>query len=247
MVQFVLQMVKGKYWVEKLSVFFPAYNEEANLRETVEKALPVLGKVAETFEVIVVDDGSKDKTGEVAADLARKHKEVRVVTNNPNRGYGGALKVGFAACKYAWVVFTDADGQFDIGETSSFFEKQKETGADLVIGYYRKRKVGVVRKMGSWLWQFVVWLLFGLRVRDTDCGFKLFKKSAIEEWGSLEAERGAFITSEYLVKAKRRGQKIAEVPVTHYARKAGKATGASLAVILSSYKDLISLWWKMRK
>jgi len=240
-------MKNDGYSVDELSVFFPAYNEEANIRDTVERALPILRKTAKVFEVIVVDDGSRDRTGEIAADLAKKYNEVRVVTNRPNRGYGGALKAGFAASKYPWVMFTDADGQFDLREIDSFFAKQKGTGADLVIGYYRDRKVGAVRKLGSALWQALVWILFGLKVRDTDCGFKLFRKEAISEWGDLEAERGAFITSEYLVKARRKGQRIEEVPVTHFPRKAGQATGASLKVIVSSYRDLLKLWWKMQR
>jgi len=231
--------------LRELSLFFPAYNEEENLDLTVEKAIPVLKKVADKFEILIINDGSKDKTGDVASKLAKKYKFIRIITHNPNRGYGAALKSGFYNSKYNWIVFTDADGQFDFSEVDKFIKKQKETNADLVIGYYLKRAVCKTTVLTSKLWELLVNILFGLKVTDTDCGFKLFRKKVFEKISKLEAERGPFITSEYLIKAKKAGFKIAEVGVHHYPRKGGKATGRSMKVVLTGLSDLIKLRFKI--
>jgi glycosyltransferase involved in cell wall biosynthesis len=232
--------------VKELSVFFPAYNEEVALKETIEKADKILKKTAEEYEIIIVNDGSKDKTGEIADRLAKKNKLIRVIHHPQNRGYGAALKSGFYQAKYPWIVFTDADGQFDFSEITKFFETQEKTGADLVIGYYFKRKVPFYRILASkYLWELPVFLLFGLKVKDIDCGFKLVRKEVIEKIPKLEAERGPFITTELLVKAKKAGFKITEIGVHHYPRRAGQSTGVSLKVIFSAYSDLIRLWKKV--
>ncbi|PIS14571.1 glycosyltransferase family 2 protein [Candidatus Shapirobacteria bacterium CG09_land_8_20_14_0_10_39_12] len=228
-----------------LSLFFPAYNEEANLANTVEKAIPILKSAAEKYELLIINDGSKDKTGEVAEKLAKKYSFVRVIHHNPNRGYGAAIKSGLYASKYDWIVFTDSDGQFDFSEVNLFIEKQRETEADLVIGYYLKRAVPFVRIVGSKLWEVAVFVLFGMKVTDTDCGFKMIKKEVVEKIPKLEAERGPFISSEFLIKSKQSGFKIKEVGVHHYPRKAGAATGASLKVIFSGLSDLVKLRFKV--
>jgi len=233
--------------IKELSVFFPAYNEEANIRQAVEKAVEVLEKVAKKWEIIVIDDGSKDKTGAIVKRLIKKEPRIRLITHTPNRGYGAALKSGFYNSQYEWIAFTDADGQFDFSEITKFFEKQKQTGADLVIGYYLKRAVPFYRILGSKFWELAVFLLFGLKVKDIDCGFKLIHKKVIEEIPPLEAERGPFISSELLIKAKKKGFKIVQLGVHHYPRKAGKATGASLKVVLSGLKDLIKLKAKLMR
>lgn len=238
---FMEKLTELFFKLEELSLFFPAYNEEANLARTVEKAIPVLKKVAQKYEILVINDGSKDKTGEVAEKLAGKYDFVRVITHNPNCGYGAALKSGFYNSKYEWIVFTDADGQFDFSEVDKFIEKQRETNADLVIGFYLKRAVNKMTILTSKLWEMLVFLMFGLKVTDTDCGFKLFRKKVFEKIPKLQAERGPFITSEYLIKAKKAGFKIAQVGVHHYPRKAGAATGRSIKVILSGLADLIKL------
>ena len=233
---------------KELSVFFPAYNEEASIEKTVTKAVTVLKKIAKKWEIIVVNDGSQDKTGEIIERLIKKEPRIRMITHTPNRGYGAALKSGFYQSKFDLITFTDGDGQFDFSEIAKFLETQKKTGADLVIGYYLKRQVPFYRMMGSkLLWQPAVYLLFGLRARDIDCGFKLIRKEVIDKIPRLEAERGPFISSELLIKAQKAGFKIAEVGVHHYPRKVGKATGASFKVILSGFFDLLRLRKKLKK
>jgi len=233
--------------VDKLSVFFPAYNEEVLLAPTVEKADKVLKKIVKEYEIIIVNDGSKDKTGEVAEALAAKNPKIRVIHHPQNRGYGAALKSGMYAARYPWIAFTDADGQFDFSEITQFFKKQRKTDADIVAGYYLKRAVPFYRILGSKLaWELPVFLLFGLKMRDIDCGFKLFKKEVVDKIPRLEAERGPFITTEFLVKAKKAGFKIVELGVHHYPDVAGSSTGASFKVILAAYSELFRLYKKVK-
>jgi len=232
--------------IEKLSVFLPAYNEEANLERTVKNVVENLKKNVTEWEIIIVDDGSKDKTGKIADNLAKTNKNIKVIHHSPNRGYGGAFKSGLYGCKYPWISFIDSDGQFNFREISRFIETQSKTKADLVIGFYLGRKVPFTRKLNSKIWQLIVFLLFGLNVRDIDCGFKLISKKVVDTIPHLESERGAFISSEFLIKAKKMGFKIVEIGVQHYPRKFGEATGAKLNVIIQSFIDLFKLWQKIK-
>lgn len=233
--------------IAALSVFFPAYNEEENLAKTVKKADKILRDTALKYEIIIINDGSKDRTGDIANTLAQENKNVKVVHHPQNRGYGASLKSGMYNSQYAWVAFTDSDGQFDFAEIGNFFQKQRQTGADLVVGYYLKRAVPFYRKLNTLLWQVTIRLLFGLKVRDIDCGFKLFRKKVVEEIPKLESERGAFISTEFLVKAKRANFSIVEVGVNHYPRLAGQATGANIKVVVKSFVDLFKLWRKLHQ
>ncbi|SRR5258708_2895182 len=230
--------------ISELSVFFPAYNEEGNIKKTVEDAKKVLLKVAKKWEIIIVNDGSKDKTSEIARKLAEGDKRIKSI-DQENRGYGGALKTGLYDTQYEWIAFTDSDGQFDFSEITNFIEEQKITKSDLVIGYYKKRQVSKFKIMTSKLWEVAVFILFGLHVTDIDCGFKLLSKKVVKKIPALESERGAFISSELLIKSKKFGFKIVEIPVTHYPRTQGSGTGRNINVILKSFVDLFRLWIKL--
>lgn len=232
--------------IENLSVFLPAYNEEANLERTVKNVIENLEKNVSQWEIVIVDDGSKDKTGPIADKLAKADKNISVIHHHPNRGYGAAFKSGLYGTKYSWISFIDSDGQFDFKEIGRFIATQEKTQADMVIGYYLGRKVTFTRKLNSKLWQLLVYLLFGLNVRDIDCGFKLISKKVVDTIPRLQSERGAFISSEFLIKAKKKGFKIVEIGVQHYPRKFGEATGAKLNVIVQSFIDLFKLWRKIK-
>jgi len=232
--------------IENLSVFLPAYNEEANLERTVKNVIENLEKNVSQWEIVIVDDGSKDKTGPIADKLAKANKNISVIHHHPNRGYGAAFKSGLYGTKYSWISFIDSDGQFDFKEIGRFIATQEKTQADMVIGYYLGRKVTFTRKLNSKLWQLLVYLLFGLNVRDIDCGFKLISKKVVDTIPRLQSERGAFISSEFLIKAKKKGFKIVEIGVQHYPRKFGEATGAKLNVIVQSFIDLFKLWRKIK-
>lgn len=232
--------------IDQLSVFLPTYNEEQNIKTTTLKVQEVLEKIADKWEVIIVDDGSTDSTYESAVGLIKSDKRIRLIRHKENRGYGAALKSGFYNSRYNWISFIDSDGQFDFSEITKFIEKQKETGADLVIGYYKKRQVSAFKILTSKIWELTVFVLFGLKVRDIDCAFKLISKKVFDSIPHLESERGAFISSELLIKAKKKGLKIAEVPVTHFPRTSGSGTGRNLNVIIKSFTDLFRLWKKLQ-
>lgn len=233
--------------INELSVFLPCFNEEGNLLKTVSNVKENLIKIADKWEILIIDDGSTDKTPQNADAIAQKDKRIRVIHHQPNQGYGGAVKSGLYGAKYQWVSFIDADGQFDFKEIKDFIKVKEQTNADLVIGWYRKRRVPFLRKVNSFVWQALVFVLFGLRVRDIDCGFKLISKKVINTIPKLESSRGAFISSEFLIKVKKHGFKIVEIPIHHYPRLKGEATGAKLNVIIQSFKDLFALWGKLRK
>lgn len=232
--------------IKNLSIFLPSYNEAQNLPDVMEDVVAVASRVAQDFEVLIINDGSTDETAKVASVLAEKYKQVRVINHEKNRGYGASLRSGFYNSRFDFIFFMDADGQFKMGEIDKLIELQRKTNADLVVGSYRRRAVPLYRKLNTFLWQLVVFALFWFKVRDIDCGFKLIKKVVIDKIDKLESERGAFISTELLVKAKKAGFKIVEVPVTHYPRLKGSGTGANLAVIIRSFLDLFKLWKKLR-
>ena len=231
--------------IDKLSVFLPSYNEGESIADVVVAVKNVLEKIADNWELIVVDDGSKDATGEIAKGLSLKEPRIKLLTHKTNEGYGATLKTGFYVSKYPWIAFIDSDGQFNFEEIESLIKKQKETKADLVIGYYKKRRVSTFKILTSKVWEFAVFVLFGLKVHDIDCGFKLISKKVIDSIPKLESERGAFISSELLIKSRRAGFKIVEIPVTHFPRLKGTGTGRNLNVIIKSFVDLLRLWKKL--
>lgn len=230
--------------IEEISVFFPAYNEEANIADTILKAKTVLQQIAEKWEIIVIDDGSKDKTGDLVKNLSDKDKRIRLLTHNPNRGYGAALKTGLYNSKFNLIAFTDADGQFDFREIKNLFSCI--TKADIVVGYRINRQDPAVRKLFGFGWTALANLFLGIGVKDVDCGFKLIKKKVIEQIPLLKSDRGGMISPELLARAKKLGFKIVEVGVHHYPRKEGKQTGANMKVIFKSFVDLGKLWWQIR-
>ncbi len=231
--------------ISEISVFFPTYNEEKNIKSTVLNASMVLKKLFKSWEIIIVNDGSNDGTKDIAESLAIIDPRIRVINHNQNKGYGASLQTGFYRSRYDWITFNDSDGQFNFAEIENFIKTQKETNADLVIGYYKKRQVSKFKIITSKMWELSVMFLFGLHVKDIDCGFKLISKKVIDKIPRLESQRGAFISSELLVKAQKEGFKIVEVPVTHYPRMQGKGTGRDLKVIIKSFIDLFRLWRKL--
>jgi glycosyltransferase involved in cell wall biosynthesis len=234
-----------KFALPELSVFLPTYNEHESIGDVVTKTARIIKSVADKWELIVVNDGSTDETQTILEDLAEKDTHIKIINHEQNRGYGAALKSGFYNSRYKWIAFIDSDGQFDFSEITNFIEKQKETNADLVIGYYKKRRVSTFKIITSKLWEMSVNILFRLKVHDIDCGFKFISAEVFKKIPKLESERGAFISSELLIKAKKSGFKIVEVPVTHYPRTRGTGTGRNLNVIIKSFIDLLRLWKKL--
>ena len=199
--------------IKELSTFLPCYNEAENLGKTARNVLTNLKRVAEKYELIIVNDGSRDNTQHVAQELAAKDQNIRIINHPVNRGYGAAFKSGLYAAKYPWISFIDADGQFDFSEIDQFIKIQKETEADLVIGYYRHRQVLFVRKLNTFAWQTVVFLLFGLKVRDIDCGFKLISKRSLIPFPNSRVD-AALLLAAVFDQAKKIGYKLLRFPST---------------------------------
>src|SRR3989344_1686065 len=230
--------------LKKISVFFPTFNEEGNIEVTVKKAVKVLQDLNLEYEIIIVNDGSKDKTGQIADGLAKENPRIKAINHPKNLGYGEALKSGFYNAKYDTIVYTDGDGQFDFAEVTRFLEKTEDY--DLIIGYRLKRQDHFFRIIFKIGWGLSVFTFFRLALKDIDCGFKMVKRKVLQKIPHLKSQRGAMINAEIVIKAKKAGFKIGQVGVTHYPRLSGKPTGASLNVIFKSYLDLFSLWWKLK-
>ena len=229
--------------VSSLSVFFPCYNEEANVENMVRKSQGILPELAEQWEIIPVNDGSKDKTGEIIDRLAKEDPHVHPVHHGKNKGYGGAVISGYNAAKYDYVFFTDGDLQFDLREITLLLEKLDE--GDLILGFRKNRRDPWHRKLNAFMWGSLVKFLFGFQVRDVDCAFKLIKRKVIDKV-QLSAG-GAMVSTELLARANMAGFRFAEVGVTHYPRVAGTQTGANLKVILRAFRELFRLYGKIKR
>ena len=224
-----------------ISAVLPAYNEAAIIERTVRHVASVLAGLASDFEVIVTNDGSRDATGEILADLQAREPELnlRVVTHERNRGYGAALASGFDAAHKDLIFMTDGDNQFDVTELRDFIPAM-DASTDMVIGWRRKRADPLMRKLNAFGWKTLVNSLFGYTARDVDCAFKLFRRRV---WESLTVHaRGATFSAEFMIKARRLGFRVKEQPVGHFPRTAGSPTGARPDVIVRAFVELFHLW-----
>jgi glycosyltransferase involved in cell wall biosynthesis len=229
--------------LSSLTVVLPCYNEAANVERVTHAAAAACQRVADDFEVLVVNDGSDDGTGALADRLAEQSAGVRAVHHAVNRGYGSALRSGFAAARMDWVFFTDSDGQFDLDELAELPPMLDR--CDIVCGYRRERRDPWLRRLNGRAWTLLVWLFFGVRVRDLNCAFKLLPRSLFDQIALKST--GALINAELLARAQARGFRIAEIGVSHYPRTAGTQTGANPAVILRAFVELFRLWRDIRR
>lgn len=229
--------------IDELSLFYPMFNEEENIEEAVSRALAVLPQLARRFEVICVNDGSRDRTGELADRLAAAHPDmVRAVHHPVNRGYGAALKSGIAACRYEWIFYTDGDNQFDLGEIPLLLALREKH--EIVTGYRMDRRDPFHRKLNAWAFNLLVRILFGVPCRDVDCAFKIYRSSIFK--GMTLKSEGALIDVEIFARARKNGARIVEVGVHHYPRRFGQQTGAKLSVILRAFRELFRLWGELK-
>jgi glycosyltransferase involved in cell wall biosynthesis len=226
-----------------ISVFFPCYNEQDNITSVVEKALAVLEKLNADFEVIIVDDGSSDNTSKIADELAGNKDRVKTVHHQTNLGYGAALRSGFKAATKELVFYTDGDGQFDINEMPPLLGMMEQY--DIVSCYRLNRQDNLVRKINAWCWTKLVCLLFGMKIRDIDCAFKLYKREIFDNIKLVST--GALIDAEILARAVKKDYRVVQEGIHHYPRTAGTQTGANLRVILRAFKELFKLWRQIRK
>ena len=235
----------------RLTFFFPAYNEEENVRETVGRALDEIGPLVDgSIEILIVDDGSTDRTPQLADELAAADPRVRV-HHQENRGYGGALRAGFENARGELIGFSDGDLQFDLREMSRLLDRLEDSSmkpVDAVIGYRIKRRDPPHRIFIAKSYNAIVSALFGLRVRDIDCAMKLFRREVFD--GLPLTTDSPFLSAELLIKLRARGERIAQVGVNHYPRAAGTNTGASFRKIVRTFRDIgklrLALWTRPR-
>jgi glycosyltransferase involved in cell wall biosynthesis len=226
-----------------LSVFFPCYNEEGNVERVARRAAEVLGPLVREWEVILVNDGSKDRTGEIADRLVGEVPGIRAVHHQKNSGYGAALRTGFKSATKDYVFFSDGDGQFDIAEIEKLLELRDQ--ADIISGYRAHRQDSFMRRLNAACWGKLVRWMLSFQCRDVDCAFKLFKRKMFE--GMELKSTGALINAEILGRAARMGYTVKSIPVTHLPRIAGQQTGAKLSVIFRAFKELRRLRKDIRR
>jgi glycosyltransferase involved in cell wall biosynthesis len=235
-------MPKNETVLSSLSVFFPCFNEEKNIALFVKQAEEILPKIADKYEILIVNDGSRDQTKAVAEKVASSNTHIKVINHDTNRGYGAALKSGFSASSHDWIFFTDGDLQFDLTELQTLLPFTKTNS--VIIGYRKNRAEGFRRALNARLFKTFVDILFRLHVRDIDCAFKLIRRDALQNIGLVSD--GAFISSELLYRLKKKGYKFKQIGVTHYSRQFGNPTGSNLRVILKALKETVTLYLYMK-
>jgi len=226
-----------------VSVFLPCHNEEGNIERVVAALEAELPKVAERHEIVVVDDGSRDRTGKIADRLAAANPRLKVVHHPVNRGYGAAVISGIRACAQPWLVLCDGDGQFEASDIARLAAKVPEY--DVAVGRRTHRADPLMRRINGKAWTVLMRLLLGIRVGDIDCGLKLFRRDLLE--GIDLQARGAMISAELMAQLAGRGAKICEVDVRHLPRVTGEQSGASLKVIARAFRELFLLYGRLRR
>lgn len=226
-----------------LSVFMPCYNEAANVERVAKEAVEILDKLGCDYELILVNDGSKDETGKIADKIAAEKPRVKVVHHPHNLGYGAALQSGFKAASKELVFYTDGDGQFDISQMPELLPLIEKY--DIVSCYRVNRQDNWVRKLNAWCWTKLVCFLFKMKIRDIDCAFKLYKREIFDNIKMTST--GALIDTEILSRATRKGYTITQRPVKHLPRRAGTQTGANFKVIFRAFKELFKLYGQIHR
>jgi len=237
-------MKKQRLAPSGISIVLPAYNEEGNIEQMVKDCLTYLRKLNDDYEVIIVNDGSQDKTEYIARKISRRNQKVRLISYAQNKGYAQALKIGFSKAKFNYVFFTDADRQFRLDALDVMYPIIKTQMIDLVIGYRLKRKDPFLRKFLSLGYNILADFLFDLNVKDIDCAFKLFRKDIFKKI-KIES-KSFFFNTEILAKARFFNFNIIEVGVPHFPRAAGKSTVRFIHIPLT-IKELIRISSSMRK
>jgi glycosyltransferase involved in cell wall biosynthesis len=227
---------------QSISVIFPAYNEQANVAEAIAQAHHCLDHLTSDWEIIVVNDGSRDRTAAILDAIAAEDRRVIAVHHPKNEGYGAALRSGIQNARKELIFFSDSDLQFHLNELPLLLIWIEQY--DAAIGYRAKRNDPLYRMINAAGWNMLVRLVLGLRVRDIDCAFKLFRSSLFQVI-KVDAV-GAMVNTDILVQLLRLGFKIKEVPVTHFERRAGAPTGARLSVIVKAFRELLRLRVKLQ-
>jgi glycosyltransferase involved in cell wall biosynthesis len=232
---------KGEGGLTSLSVFFPAYNDAGSIADLIVRGDQAARTLTDDVEIIVVDDGSRDGTGRVLAELRRQMPALRVITHTHNQGYGGALRSGFSAARKEWIFYTDGDGQYDPAELTHL-AAALAPGISVVNGYKRRRSDAWYRVAIGSAYNALVRRLLNLKVRDVVCDFRLMRRSLVQSL-SLSSDSGA-ICVELVRALQDAGGRFAEVEVSHYHRRYGTSQFFTIARVFSTVRQMTRLWWK---
>jgi glycosyltransferase involved in cell wall biosynthesis len=232
-------MTTKKY---SISAFFPAYNDAGSIVKLVRTTASLLPKLTNGYEIVVVNDGSRDGTGELLKDLANEYPFLKVIEHVTNRGYGAALITGFANCSKDLIFYTDGDGQYDVREMPLLLKAFNEK-VDLVNGYKISRSDPLHRVVVGWIYKHLMRFLFRLKVRDVDCDFRLFRRSLLSET-PLICESGV-ICVEMIKKFESRGCRTVEVPVHHYPRNYGNSEFFRVKHLRRIFGQLLVAWCRL--
>jgi len=219
----------------RLSVFFPVYNDERTVRQVTEKAIRVCREIAAEFEVIIIDDGSPDRSGEIADELATTHDTVRVIHHNRNLGYGSAVRSGLATCRYEWICFTDGDDEYDLYDLKKLWELRDYY--DLIITFRYIRRYSGIRNLISRVYNLVIRRLFFTRYRDVSTGLRLARKTLIDDL-TLEAT-SPFIGAEIAIKTMLKGYRVGEMGIQTFPRQFGRGGSTSPLNIYRTIVDML--------
>ena len=225
-----------------VSVFFPCYNDAGSIGLLVEDAYTALKKITDDFEIIVVDDGSQDESRKVLKKLQGKIRELKLVFHDKNLGYGGALKSGFRTATRDLVFYTDGDGQYDVRDISKLFDNLTQD-ADIVQGYKIKRHDPWYRLIIGRVYHYFSKILFGLKVRDVDCDFRLIRKKCIDSINL--GHNSGVICVELVKKLQDKGYKFVEVGINHYPRLSGHSQFFNYKRVIKTLMELVGLWFNL--
>jgi glycosyltransferase involved in cell wall biosynthesis len=221
----------------RMSLFFPVYRDEATVERVTRKAVAVMEELAHEYEVIIVDDGSPDRAGQVADELARSLPRVRVIHHGTNRGYGAALRTGIQAARYDWICFTDGDDEYEIEDVRKLTRLRDYY--DLIITFRYAKRYSGVRIFVSYVYNKLLRLLFQTRYRDISCGLRLIRKSVADE---LDLQSTSpFIGAEIAIKTLIKGYRVGEVGVQTFPRELGKGSSTTLPNILATIRDMLAV------
>jgi glycosyltransferase involved in cell wall biosynthesis len=225
--------------LSSVSFFCPAYNDEGNLPDLIPVVHAFLSKHAREFEILILEDGSPDRTGAIADDLAKHFTHVRVVHHAKNQGYTATLREGFQSARYDYVMYTDGDNQYDVTDFESYLQLLERN--DLIMGYASVKAASRRRAIQSFVFNALIAVIFFSWYRDINCSMKIIRRDALARIPLCSSPRGAFIDAELVLRARRLGLRIAQFPVTHYARKSGIASGSKPSLVWETVKDLLRL------
>jgi len=228
---------------KSISIIFPAYNEQDNILESVRNAEKFAVKKKLDYEIIIVNDGSKDQTKQLVLALCKQNKRVKLINHAKNQGYGSTVFDGLKSAKKDLIFFTDSDLQFKIDELDRFFLQINEF--DVVIGYRSPRSDPFMRILNAWAWKQLIRVVFGIKIKDVDCAFKLFRRDSISDL--YVRSRGAMFSAEMIIKLLSQKKKIKQLPVSHYRRMAGSPTGAKPSVIAKAFRELSSVRKELKR